>query len=113
MIKTVVRNWESKRTKETRMVEDALQTAGFEQVDAYRYNSASIRVRVIDSRFEGLPAEKRDRMVETHLDKLPERTQADIVSLFTFAPSEIKDASANFREFLLNQEFEKPSQSKL
>jgi hypothetical protein len=37
--------WESMRTDESRMVEDALLQAGFDQVDAYRYNSASLRVR--------------------------------------------------------------------
>jgi len=86
-------------------------TAGFEAVDAYRYNSASIRVRVIDKRFEGLTAEKRDAMVEPHLEKLPERTQADIISLFTFARSELKQTPKTFREFLMNTEFEVPSPS--
>jgi stress-induced morphogen len=81
--------WEAKRTDETRLVEQALKGAGFDQADAYRYNSASIRVRVIDQRFEGLSREKRDDMVEPHLDKLPEETQRDIVTLFTFAPSEL------------------------
>jgi hypothetical protein len=48
--------WEANRTDETRKVEDVLRNAGSERVDAYRYNSASIRVRVIDSRFEGFLA---------------------------------------------------------
>src|SRR6266436_1662173 len=105
--------WEVKRTDETRKVEDVLRKAGFEKVDAYRYNSASIRVRVIDSRFEALPPEKRDAMVEPHLEQLPERTQADIMDLFTFAPSELQQAPKTFREFLLNTEFEDPSPSVL
>jgi hypothetical protein len=46
--------WEEKRTPETRRVENLLRGAGYERVDAYRYNSASIRVRVIDQRFEGM-----------------------------------------------------------
>jgi hypothetical protein len=50
--------WEAKRTDETQMIERVLREAGFETVDAYRYNTASIRVRVIDQRFEGMPAEK-------------------------------------------------------
>ena len=87
--------------------------AGFEQVDAYRYNSASIRVRVIDPRFEGLPPEKRDAMVEPHLEELPERTQGDIMSLFTLAPSELQQTPKTFKEFLLNTEFEAPSPSML
>lgn len=105
--------WEAKRTDETRRVEDVLRSAGFERVDAYRYNSASIRVRVIDSRFEGLPAERRDAMVEPHLDNLPERTQADIMNLVTFAPSELEQPPQASRESLLNTEFEDPSPSML
>jgi hypothetical protein len=113
MTDTSAAHWEAKRTDETRQVEEVLRSAGFEKVDAYRYNSASIRVRVIDSRFEGLPPEKRDAMVEPHLEQLPERTQADIIDLFTFAPSELEQTPKTFREFLLNTEFDDPSPSML
>lgn len=113
MTHTAVPRWDTKRTDETRMVEDALRKAGFEQVDAYRYNSASIRVRVIDSRFEGLSPEKRDAMVEPHLDQFPERTQADIMNLFTFAPSELQQSPNRLREFMNNREFDDPSPSML
>ncbi len=100
--------WEAKRTEETQMVEAQLRPH-FEQVDAYRYNSASIRLRVIDSRFEGMSREKRDAMVEEQLDKLPPETQRDIVTLFTFAPSELLRTATTFREFMQNTEFENPS----
>jgi len=113
MTHTTTRSWEAKRTDETRMVERLLRDAGFETVDAYRYNSASIRVRVIDKRFEGMPTEKRDAMVEPYLEKLPERTQADIMNLFTFAPSELQQTPKTLREFLMNTEFEDPSPSML
>lgn len=105
--------WESKRTDETRAVEELLRAAGFERVDAYRYNSASIRLRVVDARFEGLSPEKRDAMVEPHLEQLPERTQADIISLFTFAPSELEQTPRTLKEFPLNAEFDDPSPSTL
>ena len=72
MTPAVAPRWEAKRTDETRHVEDVLREAGFDQVDAYRYNPASIRVRVIDRRFEGLSPEQRDALVEPHLDELPE-----------------------------------------
>ena len=65
--------WEAKRTAETRMVENLLRQH-FQLADAYRYNSASIRVRVIDPRFDGLSREKRDVMVEEYLDQLPPET---------------------------------------
>lgn len=113
MTQIAVPAWEAKRTDETRTIEDVLKRAGFRTADAYRYNSASIRVRVIDPRFEGLPTEKRDGMVEPHLEKLPERTQADIMTLFTFAPSELQQAPNTFREYMLNAEFDDPSPSRL
>ena len=111
MTKTSAATWAAKRTDETRKVEEVLRSAGFEQVDAYRYNSASIRVRVVDPRFEELPAGERDAMVEPYLDQLPERTQADIMNLFTFAPSELLQTPNTFRELLLNTEFDDPSPS--
>jgi hypothetical protein len=94
------------------MVEDLLRRH-FQQADSYRYNSASIRVRVIDSRFEGMPREKRDAMVEQYLDQLPPETQRDIVTLFTFAPSELERMPKTFREYMLNTEFDDPSPSML
>jgi hypothetical protein len=104
--------WEAKRTDETRMVEDLLKRH-FKQADSYRYNSASIRVRVIDPQFERMPREKRDAMVEQYLDKLPPETQRDIVTLFTFAPSDLERTPTTFREYMLNTEFDHPSPSRL
>lgn len=112
MTKTTTPTWESKRTKETREVEAALGPH-FERVDSYRYNSASIRVRVIDSKFEGTSRVKRDRMVEKYIAKLPEETQRDIVTLFCFAPTELQMSPKTFREVTLNMEFDDPSPSKL
>ena len=111
MTTTTGLRWENMRTEESHSVEELLRNAGFAQVAAYRYNSASIRLRVIDPRFEGLSIEKRDAMVEPYLEQLPERTQADIISLFTFAPSEIQQGSKTFREVYQNAEFDDPSPS--
>ena len=113
MTPTMTRIWEAKQTDETRLVVDVLKRAGFGQVDAYRYNSASIRLRVIDPRFDGLPIEKRDAMVEPVLEQLPERTQADIMTLLTIAPSELQQTPKTFRQCLLNLEFDDPSPSML
>jgi len=112
MTTSITKAWESKRTTETRAIENLLRQS-FEQADSYRYNSASIRVRVVDTRFEGMPREKRDALVEVQLDKLPPETQSDIVTLLTFAPSELTPDSKSFRESLLNTEFEDPSPSML
>ena len=113
MIQTDSSLWEAKRTDETRHVEETLRKAGFDQVDAYRYNSASIRVRVIDPRFEGLKDEARDAMVEPILEELPEQTQVDIIELYTFAPSELLPSPRIRKEFMLNAEFDDPSPSML
>lgn len=112
MTTSATKTWETKRTDETRGIEELLGKA-FEQANAYRYNSASIRVRVIDSQFEGMPREKRDSLVEEQLAKLPPETQRDIVTLFTFAPSELSNAPTTFREFMQNREFDDPSPSML
>ncbi|MFN7208692.1 MAG: hypothetical protein ACK5UN_03035, partial [Planctomycetota bacterium] len=71
------------------MVEKKLLEAGLQQVDAYRYNSASLRVRIVDKRFEGVDREGRDAMVESFIDSLPSNTQADIVNLVLVTPSEL------------------------
>jgi hypothetical protein len=105
-------NWESKRTDETRGIEELLRKE-FEQADSYRYNSASIRIRVIDHCFEGMSRDERDKRVEEQIDKLPPETQRDIVTLFTFAPSELSGDPRTFREFMLNTEFDAPSPSML
>ena len=104
--------WEAKRNSDTRSVEDLLKQH-FQQADSYRYNSASIRIRVIDLRFEGLSREKRDTMVEPYLDALPAEIQRDIVTLFTFAPSELERTPTTLREYMLNTEFDDPSPSML
>lgn len=101
--------WEPKRTDESRQVEHALRKT-FPHTDAYRYNSASIRVRVIDDRFKGKSVEQRDAMVEPLIDSLPKGTQADIVNLLTLYENE---PSENSRAWLANQEFENPSDSML
>ncbi len=102
--------WETMRTAETRHVEQFLRRE-FPNTDAYRFNSASIRVRVIDPRFEGKSTEDRDAMVEPLLDQLPEETQADIMNLLTLSPTEV--LSEFSKESLVNAEFDDPSPSTL
>src|ERR1700722_3241232 len=103
------RRWEAMRTDESRQVEDLLRKE-FPKTDAYRYNSASISVRVVDPRFESLSMEERDSMVEPLLKQLPEELQADIMNLLTLSPGETAKFS---RKSLVNEEFEDPSPSML
>lgn len=104
-----VAHWQRKRTDQSRSVEEAFRRAGFATVDAYRHNSASIRVRVVDPRFSGMSPEERDKTAESVIEQLPEEIQADIVNLILLYPGEEK---ASFRAFLMNEEFEK-GESKL
>lgn len=101
--------WEHLRTDETRRVETLLRKH-FQRADAYRYNSASIRVRVIDERFEAMPFEEREDLVMPVLRSLPKRTLADILLLIILAPSELNTVIVRS---LTNLEFEEPSFSRL
>ena len=105
MNEVLTRRWESIRTKESQLVEEVLRKV-FPNVDAYRSHSASIRVRVIDSRFEGKSIEDPDLMVEPILKGLPEAIQSDIMTLLTIAPSETTGLT---RYAFVNLEFENPS----
>ena len=85
--------WENRRTAETRKIEELLGKE-FERVEAYRFNSASIRIRVIDQRFEGKPIADREDMVLPLIRKLPKKTQDDILLLLTLTPSETQRAKS-------------------
>ena len=97
------------RTDESRRLEEALRR-NFENVDAYRYNSASLRVRIVDSKFKDLNRESRDDLVEPHLSELDQATQGDIMNLVLLFPGEV---DASIRARLMNDEFEHPSRSML
>jgi hypothetical protein len=104
---TLAPQWKLMQTDETRGVETRLREH-FDEVDAYRYNSASIRVRVIDERFRGLTFEQRDDLVEPVLDELAPDTQAEIMTLVLLAPGEDSPSAQ-----IMNLEFEHPSRSLL
>lgn len=95
------------RTQETREVERWLKdnfkgwSAKYPPT-AYRYNSASIRVRLVSSRFKGKSFGEREEMVQPLIRELPEETQAEIMMLALLPPEEL-DRSP------LNYEFEHPS----
>jgi hypothetical protein len=96
--------WEEKKTPETRKIEALFRTE-FPQTDAYRFNSASIRVRVIDDRFEEKSIAEREALVSPLLEKLPKRTRDDVLLLLTLAPSEQRTFN---NQTLMNIEFEQP-----
>ena len=106
----------SKARKKTRKKQDAstrliydrllqqfpLLPTQIEQV-VYRYNAASVRVRVIDPIFAGKNDQERELLVGDFLKSLPEDVEGDIMLLLLLTPSEAKDP----RE-IMNRELEKP-----
>ncbi|HEY5314827.1 MAG TPA: hypothetical protein VIK18_19995 [Pirellulales bacterium] len=104
-----IREWQSLRTDESRLVEELLRQH-FESADAYRFNSASLRVRVVDSRFREKSREQRDDLVEPILAQLDEDTQAEIINLVLLYPVEEQES---FTAYINNEEFEHPPKSML
>lgn len=77
------------------------------EVEVYRYNSASIRVRIVAPHFADVPRSQRDKEVWPVLKKhLPDDTLSQISLLLLLSPPERAGS-------LMNQEFEEPSPSRL
>ena len=74
--------------------------------EAYRRNSASIRIQVIDPDFQGMDRVDRDDLTWKYLESLPEDIQSDISMLVLVTPKERKTSLASL-------EFEHPSPSRL
>jgi hypothetical protein len=106
---TKQRLWDNRKTDETQAIERALREH-FPDTEAYRYNSASIRIRIIDDKFVGKTDSEREQMVDPILDCLPEDTQTDIMLLLTLTKDE---AGAFGKDYITNLEFENPSISSL
>jgi stress-induced morphogen len=74
---------------------------------AYRYNRASIRIRVVSPRFTEMDLVQRDEMVYPILKKnLPEETWQDISVILLLSPEEIETSPGNL-------EFEHPTPSRV
>jgi hypothetical protein len=76
------------------------------QIDLYRQNSVSVRVRIIDPDFARLGKPQRSQQVWRYLEHLPEEIQSDISTVLLLTPDETKKSFANF-------EFDDPVPSKL
>lgn len=98
--------WSDKRTKETEEIERALAKE-FPGTQAYRQNSASIRIRILDDRFNGKSRTEREDMVIPLIRKaLSEEVQADITVLVLLTNKEVDES-------MMNVEFENPTPSNL
>jgi hypothetical protein len=72
----------------------------------YRYNSASIRVRIVDENFEGKSILAREADVLPIIRELPDRIQDQITMLLLITPEESERS-------LLSAEFDNPRRSAL
>lgn len=78
----------------------------------YRYNSASIRIRIVDSMFEGLSEDERENIAYSYIDQLPDSIANDITLLLLFTPDEIANPETTIFG-LANLEFDDPRLSRL
>jgi stress-induced morphogen len=76
------------------------------EIEVYRQNSVSIRIRIIDPEFEGKDRVDRDEEIWKILKQLPEKIRLDITILLLLTPEEAKHSFANM-------DFEDPIPSKL
>jgi hypothetical protein len=73
---------------------------------AYRYNPASIRVRLVHDMFKGKSRSEREKMVLPVIRTLPEEIQQDLMVLLLLPPDELGRSA-------MNLEFEHPTPSGL
>jgi hypothetical protein len=76
------------------------------QIDLYRQNSVSVRLRVIDPNFAGQGKPQRSQQVWRYLGTLPDEVQGNLSTVLLLTPEETNGSFANF-------EFEDPIPSKL
>jgi hypothetical protein len=76
------------------------------KIDMYRQNSASVRIRIIDSAFDGMNKKERNDLIWKYLEPISDESQGDISMLVLLTPTEVKKSFANM-------EFEDPVPSML
>jgi hypothetical protein len=74
------------------------------RIDVKRYNSVSVRIRIIDPDFSRQTRADRDDAIWQILEKLPEETLTEVTLLLLFTPEEAKKS-------IMNVEFEDPTPS--
>lgn len=66
------------------------------QIECYRSNSVSIRVRIIDPKFQGVDRVERHDEVWRWLEKLPESVQFHLGLLILLTPEEAKTSFSSY-----------------
>lgn len=93
-----------------RQIVDALseydQAHPHAEIEAYRHNSVSVRIRVLNPDFANKTYAQREDEIWSILNKLPEETVAEVSLLLLLTPEEAKKSFASC-------EFDDPIPSKL
>jgi hypothetical protein len=76
------------------------------EIEAYRQNSVSVRIRILNPEFAGKSRAQREEEVWAVLNKLPEEAVAEISLLLLLTPEEAKHSFASV-------EFDDPIPSRL
>ncbi len=76
------------------------------EIDLYRQNAVSVRLRIIDPDFAGLGRLERSQRLWSCLDPLPEEVESEISRVLLLTPDEATKSFANF-------EFDDPIPSQL
>jgi stress-induced morphogen len=79
---------------DTRTVEQTIAER-FPSVESYRSRYGTVRVRIVDPRFEKKSRVQREKLVLPIIRTLPEEIQADLVMLLLLAPGEADNSVQN------------------
>src|SRR3954447_2181440 len=71
------------------------------RIDLYRQNTASVRIRIIDSDFRGMSKRECNDLIWKYLEPASEASQSDVSMLVLLIPDEVNKSVANL-------EFEDP-----
>jgi stress-induced morphogen len=92
-----------KKNDRTDLIEEKLGSR-FPSAEVYQYNPVSIRVRIIDERFQGKSNVEREKLLSDLLQQLPEEVEADITLLLLLTREEAEHS-------MMNVAFDYPSPS--
>lgn len=65
------------------------------KIDVYRYNSACVRIRILDPDFAGMDILDREQIMWRALEALPDDVVTQISFLLPLTPKETKTSGAN------------------
>jgi stress-induced morphogen len=107
----MVSNLQRERTRRDDRLTTEVRTAfeeafGKKNTRVYRYNPASIRVRVIDKRFHGLSLVERERLAWPTIENLSPDSRQDLTVVLLLSPDEAGRS-------LMSLEFDQPVKSML